>query len=113
MTAIHKSVAEVHRCINRPACVLISLRSSPGPHSISGPSWGRDPECSLLGLALINTFCSDGKEQQEVLTLLAETHVAALLGGWGEGFGGGVGGELKDLCHGLVHNAPGSRSESK
>lgn len=36
-SAIHKSVAEAHRCINHPTCALISSRSSPGPHSISGP----------------------------------------------------------------------------
>lgn len=32
---------------------------------------------------------------------------------WGGGGIVGEGGELKDLCYGLVHNAPGRRSESK
>lgn len=57
--AFHKSVTAECCRINRRTYRPVKLRSCPRPHSISGLLWGWGPKVLVLGLALINKFCSN------------------------------------------------------
>lgn len=62
--AIHTSVTAEHCCINYLTSQLVKLRSSLRSHSVPDLSWGWEPEVLVLDLALINKFCSNGKNNR-------------------------------------------------